>query len=187
MIKATELRKGRYCIYDGELYTCHDAQHVAKGNKRSYMQVKLKKYTTGQVIDVRFKVDDTIEIPFVETKEYEYLYQESNGYVLMDNETYDHVTIDKELLGDAVNYLKENTPVSGQLYNGVLIGVELPQVVELQIKDTPPVVKGATATNQPKDAILETGARIRVPAFIEPGERVRVDTRSGAYLERAKS
>lgn len=186
MVKASELRKGKVCMYDGQLYVCHDNQHVAKGNKRSYMQARLKSLKTGQVIDVRFKVDDTIETPFVESKEYDYLYQEANGYVLMDTSTYDQVTVDGELFGDAIAYLKENTRVSGQVYDGNIIGIELPHVVELMIKDTPPVVKGSTAVNQPKDAILETGARVRVPAFIEPGEVIRVDTRSGDYLERAK-
>lgn len=187
MIKAIELRKGRACIYENDLYLCHDSQHVTKGNKRSYMQARLKNFKTGQIIDVRFRVDDTLEVPFLETKEYEYLYHDGKHYVLMDKESFEQVSVEPELFGDALPFLKENTTISGLLYEGNIISVELPHVVELQVQDTPPVVKGATVTNQPKDATLETGVRVRVPGFIEPGEIVRIDTRSGEYIERAKS
>ena len=174
-------------MYDGQLYVCHDNQHVAKGNKRSYMQTKLKSLKSGQVLDVRFRVDEQIETPYVETKEYEYLYQDASGYVIMDTATYDQVTVAGDLFGDGIAYLKENIVVTAQVSDDEIIGVELPHVVELAVKETPPVVKGATATNQTKDAILETGAKVRVPPFIEPGQVVRVDTRSGEYLERAKT
>ncbi len=187
MIKASDLRKGRACIHEGDLYICHDIQHVAKGNKRSYMAAKLKNFKNGQVIDVRFRVDDTVDVPFLESREYEYLYQDANGYVLMDSSNYDQIHVDGILFGDGIGFLKENTPVTGLLHEGKLLQVELPHVVELKIKDTPPVVKGSTATNQPKDAVLETGIRVRVPAFIEPGESIRVDTRNGEYVERVKS
>ncbi len=187
MIKARDLRKGKVCLYEGELYVCHDNKHVTKGNKRSYMQAKLKNIKSGQVIDVRFRVDDQVETPFVQSKEFEYLYQDANGYVLMDTATYDQITVDGDLFGEAIAYLKENVPVTVEMSDGSIIAVELPHVVELEVKDTPPVVKGGTATSQSKEAVLETGVRIRVPPFIEPGEVVRVDTRTGEYLERAKS
>ena len=186
MIKAVDLRKGKTIIHEGELCVVHEAQHVAKGNKRSYMQAKVKNLKSGSMSDVRFSVDDRIEVPFVESKDYEYLYPEGEYYVLMDLETYDQIRVDGDIVGDAVNYLTPNIKVSCQMYEGQIIDFELPHVVELQIKDTPPVVKGSTVTNQPKDATLETGARVRVPAFIEPGERIRVDTRTGDYIERAK-
>ena len=105
----------------------------------------------------------------------------------MDTTTYDQITIDGDLLGDGVDYLKENMVISVQRTDGNIIGIEMPHVVELAVKDTPPVVKGATATNQSKEAILETGIKVRVPPFIEPGELLRIDTRTGEYLERAKS
>jgi len=160
---------------------------VTKGNKRSYMQARLKNCKTGQLIDVRFKVDDQLEVPFVESKEYEYLYQDGSGYVLMDTSSYDQITVESEMFGEGLAYLKENMRITAQVYDGKLIGVELPHVVELEVRETPPVVKGATATNQSKEATLESGVRIRVPPFIAPGEVVRVDTRSGEYIERAKS
>ncbi|MCG3136505.1 MAG: Elongation factor P [Phycisphaerae bacterium] len=187
MIKAVEMRKGRACIYEGDLYTCHEIHHVAKGNKRSYMSARLKNFKTGQIIDVRYRVDDMIEIPFLETREYEYLFQEGQKYVLMDKENYDQLPLEGEVFGEALQFLKENMPITGLIYDGKVIQVELPNVVDLVVKDTPPVLKGSTASPQPKDAILETGARVRVPAFIEPGEVIRVDTRSGEYVERAKA
>lgn len=187
MIKATDLRKGRSCLHEGELYVVHEARHVAKGNKRSYMQVKLKHYKSGNIQDVRFRVDDVLEIPFMESKEYEYLYHDGSGYVMMDTTTFDQTTIEDDMIGEGASFLKENMKVSGLLYDGTLINIELPHVVDLKIQETTPSIKGATATNQLKEATLETGFRLRVPPFIEPGEVVRVDTRTGEYVERAKA
>ena len=186
MISARDLRKGRTCIHEGQLYICHECRHVAKGNKRSYMQARLKHFKSGSILDVRFRVDDMLEIPFLESKEYEYLYHDGSGYVLMDTESYDQITVEKEMFGEAEIFLKDNMKVSGLMYEGALISIELPHVVELQVKDTPPVIKGATATNQTKDALMETGVKVKVPPFIEPGDILRVDTRTGEYLERAK-
>ena len=186
MIKAVDLRKGRIVSYEDKAYVVHEATHVAKGNKRSYMQAKLKDLVGGTMLEVRFNVDDRLETPFVEDKEYEYLYQDGAAYVLMDPATYDQIHVDASLAGDAAKFLKPNEKVSCQILDGQIITMELPHVVELEITDTPPAIKGATATNQSKDATLETGARIKVPPFIAPGDRVRVDTRSGEYIERAK-
>ena len=186
MIKAVDLRKGKTIVHNGELMIVHDAQHVAKGNKASYMQAKLKNLKTGVMNDVRFRVDDRVEIPFVESKEYEYLYQEGDQYIVMDTETYDQIPVSSELVGDGSGYLKPNQRVSCQFYDGQMISFELPIVVDLEVTDTQPVVKGATATNQLKEAVLETGIRIRVPPFIGTGTIIRVDTRTGEYLERSK-
>ncbi len=186
MIKAGELRKGRTVIYEDQLYVVHDSQHVAKGNKRSYMQAKLKNLQSGQLLDVRFRVDDQLDTPFMESKEMEFLYEDGQSLVLMDTETYEQMSLEKELIGDAIVFLKPNERLTCQMYEGKVVTAELPNVVELEVSDAPPVVKGATATNQNKEAVLETGARVKVPPFIEIGERVRVDTRSGEYVERAK-
>ena len=186
MIKAVDLRKGKTVTYEGDVCIVHDAQHVAKGNKRSYMQTKLKSIKTGTIKDVRFNVDDRLEVPFMETKEFEYLYQEGDHYVLMDKTTFDQVSVPAELMGDAVNYLKSNETITATICEGRTVQDELPYVVELRVTETPPVLKGATATNQSKDAIMETGVKVRVPPFIEPGERIRVDTRTGEYVDRAK-
>lgn len=186
MIKAVDLRKGKTIVHDGQLMVVHEVQHVAKGNKRSHMQAKLKNLKTGLMNDVRFSVDDKVEVPFVESREYEFLYREGENFIVMDLESFDQISVHPDVVGDAVQWLVPNTRVSCQIYEGQMISFELPFVVELTVTETPPVVKGATATNQSKDAILETGAKIRVPPFVEPGERVRVDTRTGLYVERAK-
>lgn len=186
MIKAVDLRKGRTIIYEGQLAIVHEAQHVAKGNKRSYMQAKIKDFRTGTIQDVRFSVDDRIEVPYVESKQYEYLYRDGDSYIVMDTSSFEQLPVSADLVGDSAQWLKPNIPVTCQIYEGQMVSFELPVVVELAVTDTPPVVKGATATNQMKDAILETGAKVRVPPFIETGERLRIDTRTGDYIERAK-
>lgn len=186
MIKAVDLRKGRTIVYEGEPAVIHEAQHVAKGNKRSYMQTKIKMLKSGVMSDVRFNVDDRVEIPFVESKEYEYLYKEGDRYMVMDTETFDQIPVESDLIGDSSAWLKPNTKVQCQIFNGRMISFELPHVVTLEVTDTAPQVKGATATNQMKDAVLETGARLRVPPFVETGMRINVDTRTGEYMERAK-
>ena len=186
MIKAVELRKGRVVIRDGDLFVVHSINHVAKGNKRSYMQSKLKNLRSGSMMEVRFSVDERIEIPFVETKEYEFLYRDGDNFVVMDLESYDQLPISAEIVGDAAKWLGLNQKVTCELFEGQMISFAVAQVVELEVKDTPPVVKGSTATNQLKEATLETGAKIRVPPFIDTGTVVRVDTRTGEYLERAK-
>lgn len=186
MIKASELKKGRLISYESQLYTVHSVTHVSKGNWRSYIQSKLKNIKTGNVIDARFAVDDRVETPFLDTREYEYLYRDGDQYVLMDKENYDQIRVSKDEMEDADLYLKGNETVHCGMVEDKIVSVELPNVVELAVTDTPPVVRGATATNQTKDATLETGLRVRVPPFIETGEVLRIDTRTGEYVERAK-
>ncbi len=187
MIKASELRKGKLISLDGELYIVHESRHVAKGNKGSYMQTKLRSVKSGNMIDQRFNVNDRIETPFLDTRPYEYLYRDGQDFVLMDQETYEQIHVSPDVMGEAHLYLKGNETIMCGLVDGVVVTAELPNVVELTVTDTSPVVKGATATNQNKDAILETGLRVKVPPFIDNGEVVRVDTRTGEYIERAKS
>ena len=185
-VKVSELRRGQVIEYESTRYTIKDLQHVAKGNWRSYFQVKLKDFKTGRIIDQRMSPDDRVETVFVQTKQYEYLYYDGNDYVLADPETYDQVPVSADVIGDGVQFLKENIRLTCDVIDGQIVNVELPNVVELAVKDTPPVVKGSTATNQNKEAVLETGARVKVPPFIEIGEVIRVDTRTGQYHERAK-
>ena len=185
-VKVSELRRGQVIIYEGIRYTIKDMQHVAKGNWRSYYQVKLKDFKTGRIIDQRMAVDDRIETVFVQTKPFEYLYRDGDSYVLADVDTYDQIPVTADTIGDGLKFLKENMRVTCDIIDGMIVNIELPNTVELTIVDTPPGIKGATATNQSKEATLETGAKIKVPPFIEVGEAVRVDTRTGEYLERAK-
>ena len=123
MLKAVDMRKGRTIIYEGTLYTIHEVSHVAKGNKRSYMQAKLKDFKSGNMTDVRFNVDDRVEVPFVETKEYEYLYQDGKDYILMDQATFDQIHVAGELFGDGINYLIPNTPVTCEIYEGKIVKI----------------------------------------------------------------
>ncbi|HSW47151.1 MAG TPA: elongation factor P [Phycisphaerae bacterium] len=185
-VKASELKKGQVVLLDGVRYTIKDMQHVAKGNWRSYYQVKLKDFKTGRVLDQRMAVDDRVEMVYVETKPMEYIYKDGDSYVLADPITYDQVSIEADVIGDGIQFLKENIVLTCTIIEGLIVNVELPFTVELAVKNTVPAIKGATATNQSKEATLETGARVRVPPFIEVGEVVRIDTRTGEYLERAK-
>jgi elongation factor P len=186
MIKASEIKRGKVVLYENQLYSVSDIQRVSKGNWRSYLQAKLKSLKTGQVIDVRYSVDDRVETPYVDTKPYEYLYRDGEDFVIMDQQTYDQLHVPADVMGDANLYLKGNEIITCSFVDGKVIGVELPNVVELAVADTTPMVKGATATNQSKDAVLETGLRVKVPPFIDKGEMLRIDTRTGEYLERAK-
>jgi len=186
MMKASELRKGKLISHGGELYTVHTSRHVAKGNKGSYMQVKLKSVKSGNLTDTRFSVDDRVETPFLDTKPYEYLYRDGNDFVLMDQETFDQIHVSADLMGEADQFLKGNEIVVCGMVEGRVVTSELPNTVELTVTDTTPPIKGATVTNQNKDATLETGLRVKVPPFIENGELLRIDTRTGEYIERAK-
>lgn len=185
MPKAIDIRKGQAVIWEGKLWTVHESTRVAKGNWRSYMQIKLKNFKTGQIVDNRFNMDEELESPHVEDRPFEYLYKDGGDFVLMDVNNYEQIHVSADLMPDADHFLKGNERCMAKLMDGTVIGVELPNTVSLAVTDAPPVVKGATATNQSKEVTLETGFKVRVPPFITNGEVVRVDTRTGEYIERA--
>ena len=187
MIKATEIRRGMALILEGVVYIIVDFQHVAKGNWRSYIQLKIRNIKTGQLLEERIRSTDTVEEAYIEKKQMEYLYSQGKEHVFMDLESYEQENVPNEMIGDMMKWLKPNTPIEAMLYDGAIVSIEVPNTVELKVVDTPPVVKGSTATNQPKEAVMETGVKVRVPGFIEIGEMIRVDTRSGEYIERVKS
>jgi elongation factor P len=135
MPKATDIRKGQAVIYEGKLWFVHDSQRVAKGNWRSYMQIKLKNFKTGQVIDNRFNMDEELESPHVEDKQFEYLYKEGDSFVLMDTTTFDQINVPAEIMPDADKYLKGNERLMAKFVDGQVVGVELPNVVELTVTD----------------------------------------------------
>jgi elongation factor P len=141
---------------------------------------------SGSLIDKRFRSVDQIEVPYVETKEYEYLYSAGDEHVFMDIETYDQLHFSPEIIGTAMDYLLPNSRVMVKYINDKPVSIEIPDFVELAVTDTPPALAGATATNQYKEAKLETGLKVQVPPFVKPGERIRIDTRTGEYLERVK-
>ncbi len=185
MVKASDMRKGMAVLHEGQLWIVHEAQRVAKGNWRSYMAVKLKNFKQGNVVDFRFRMDEQFDSPFVEDRPFEYLYREASDYVLMNVETYDQLHVSSDLMPDAEKFLKGNERLICKIMDGQIIGVDLPNTVELTVTEAPPVVKGATATNQSKEVIMETGYKVRVPPFITTGEVLRIDTRTGEYIERA--
>lgn len=184
-MKATELRPGMAVTIDGKLYVCTQFQHVTPGNLRAFVQAKLKCLADGIIIEKRLRSGEEMERAYLDRREMEFLYSDSSGYVFMDNQTYDQYTLPTDQLGDLVLYLKPNTPVTCLFSEGNIVSIELPKSVTLEVKDTAPVPKGATVTNQMKDAVLETGLKTRVPPFIVTGEQIRVSTEDGSYLSRA--
>ncbi len=188
MIKAIDLRRGMAVNFKDQIWIVHDMQKVSKGNWRSFMQIKFKNLMTGQIIDERFRVDEQLDQPFLDKKPMEYLYSAGpTDHVLMDTSTFEQVHVGDDVISDEqIKFLKPNEQVVVMANSGKIITVELPNTVDLQVSETPPGIKGATATNQYKEATLETGLRVQVPPFIETGEMIRIDTRSGEYVERVK-
>lgn len=184
MISTNDLRPGVTVEIDGEVYMIIDFQHVKPGKGAAFVRTKIKNVKTGQVFERNFRAGEKLNRAIVERKTMQYLYQASDTYYFMDTKTYEQIPLTKEQLGDAILYLKENLEVIVVFYEGVPIGVELPTFVELTVVDTEPGFKGDTATGGSKPATLETGAVIQVPLFIEKGDVVRVDTRTGEYLSR---
>jgi elongation factor P len=184
-IKASDLRRGQAVEYKHGIWVCVSNNKIAKGKGQSYQGIELKNLETGQLIEERFRTTEDFEPVHVDRKEMEYIYSENQNIVVMDTETYEQVQIPKELLGDAIVFLKENIPLEVAFVQGRAVLAELPNTVELEVVDTPPQIKGATATNQLKEAQLAGGAMVRVPPFIENGEVIKVDTRTGDYISRA--
>jgi elongation factor P len=186
MIKATDIRRGMVITMEGVNFVVLDFAHHTPGNLRAMVQTKLRNMNSGSLIDKRFRSVDQIEVPFVETKEYEYLYSSGDEHVFMDTETYDQLSFSQEIIGTSMDYLLPNSKVMVKYINDKPVSIEIPDFVELAVTDTPPALAGATATNQYKEATLETGLKVDVPPFIKPGEKIRIDTRTGEYLERVK-
>lgn len=185
-MKASEMKKGHTVKIDDKLWVVVDYQHVKLGKGGAVYQTKLKSLDDGSTQNVRLRSDEEIEQAYLDKRNYEYLYSAGNEHVLMDTETYEQLPLDDDAFGDGQKYLKPNTRLQVSMYEGNPVIVDIPKTVELKVTDTPPEVKGATATNQYKPATLETGITVQVPPFIKIGEKIRVDTRSGEYIERVK-
>ena len=185
-MKANDLRKNMAITLDGKLYVCVQATHVTPGNLRAFVQARLRSQTDGTIIDTRLRSTDDIEQVYLDRREMEYLYSDKTGHILMDNQTYDQITVGNDLIGESIRFFKPNTPLSVLTYEGNVIDVELPKSVELAVTDTTPTPKGATVMNQLKEAVLETGLKTRVPPFIEVGNIVRINTEDGSYISRVK-
>ena len=186
MISAGDLRKGMKIEFKGEPYEVIESQHVKMQQRAPIMRVKIKSLKTGRVIDETFSASDKIPLPQLEEKEMQYLYSQGTEYIFMDMETYEQVSINEEALGDAKKFIKENMNVRVLYYKGEPLTVEPPMFVELKVVETEPPFRGDTASAGSKPAVLETGATIKVPFHIVEGDIIKVDTRTGEYVERVK-
>jgi elongation factor P len=186
-IEYSQVRKGMVIVGDdGQLYHVVDRDLNTPGNWRAILQLKLKNLKTGSIAVNRVRPQDKVEQAYLDKREMEYIYQDGDGFVFMDTETFDQITLGREWVGDLMLYMKEGKKAQVVFYDGKPISLELPATVELKVTETEPAVKGATAAAQYKPATLETGLKITVPPFLSIGEMVAVDTRTGEYLSRAK-
>lgn len=186
MISAGEFRNGTTFEMDGQVLQVVEFQHVKPGKGAAFVRVKMKNVITGAVTERSFNPTDKYEPAYVERKEMQYLYADGDLYYFMDNETYEQIPINKSTLGDDFRFVSENMTCKIASFKGNIFAVEPPLFVELEITETDPGFKGNTATNTLKPAVVETGASVQVPLFLEIGDRIKIDTRTGEYLERAK-
>ncbi len=187
MADTSDFRNGLIIKFKNGLYTIVEFQHVKPGKGGAFVRTKLKNLQTGQVLDNTFRSGESVDIVRVERRKYQFLYKESAGFVLMDNDTYDQITVPEDKVGDASKYLKEGIELEILVDEEEnIITIEPPIFVELEVVETEPGFRGDTATNAMKPAKLETGATVNVPLFINEGDFLKIDTRSGQYVERIK-
>ena len=184
-IPATQMRPGMIIKHNGELCSVFSVEHRTPGNLRAFIQAKLRTLRTGALFEHRFRSPDPIEKITVDEVKMEFLYSEGDHYTFMNMENYEQTALGRDVLGDAVDYLIPNLQITVEFFDGKAVGIELPQTVELTVLETEPGLRSATASSVTKPAKTETGLVVQVPAFINEGERIRVDTSEGAYLSRA--
>ena len=185
MISATQLRPGMVVKFNNELYSIFKMEHRTPGNLRGFVQVKMRNFRSGTMMEHRFSSEDKIEKAALEEHEMEYLYDDGEYFYFMNTENFEQMHLTPEILGDAVHFLIPQLKVAVEFYEGKPISVELPPTVDLKVVETEPGIKGATVSNVTKPAKLETGLVVQVPPFISEGEKIRVSTSEMAYLERA--
>jgi elongation factor P len=183
-MKASDMKKGQTVKMDDKLYSVVDYQHVKLGKGGAVYQTKLKSLDDGSTRDVRLRSDENVEEAYLDKRNYEYLYSSGSEHVLMDLENYEQIYLNDDAFGEGPKYLKPNTQLQVSLYDNKPVIVSLPTTVDLEVTETAPEIKGATATNQNKPAKLETGISVNVPPFIKTGDVIRVDTRTGEYVTR---
>jgi len=186
LIDTSDFRNGLSIILDDDIFTIAEFQHVKPGKGGAFVRSKLKNVRTGAVIDKTWRAGEKMEQAILERKPMQYLYNQDDEYFVMDMETFEQISVRKEQVGDPVKYLKDGLQVLVLMHGSAVLGVELPSSVELEVVETDPGVRGDTASGGSKPAKLETGAVVQVPFFINVGDKIKVDTRSDAYLERAK-
>jgi elongation factor P len=186
MYDTSAFRRGLKIEIDGKPFEIIEFQHVKPGKGGAFVRTKLKNMINGRVLDQTFRSGEKVGKPDLQEREMQYLYKDGDNYCLMDNETYDQIFLPEDQMGDSRKFLVENLTVSMLFFNGKPVGIELPMFVELTVTDTEPGVKGDTASKVTKPATLETDAIVPVPIFINVGDKIKVDTRTGSYVERAK-
>jgi elongation factor P len=184
-IPATQLRPGMIIKHNNDLHAVFSVEHRTPGNLRAFIQAKLRNLRTGAMFEHRFRSPDPIEKINVDDEQMEYLYNDGDAYYFMNTENYEQIHLTKDTLGEAVDYLTPNLQIRVEFFDGKAVGVELPQTVDLQVIETEPGLKSATASSVTKPAKTETGLVVQVPPFINEGETIRVDTAEGTYLSRA--
>ena len=185
MISTNQFRGGLFIKLGNDLFMIISSQHHKPGKGGAIVRTKLRNMRLGTVVERTFRAGETVENIFVEEKKYQYLYRADEEYHFMDNETYEQITLGEQKIGDAKNYLKENTDISVLMYKNEILSINLPTFIDLKIAETEPGVRGDTARGGTKNAKLETGATVQVPLFIGTGEVITIDTRTGAYVGRA--
>ena len=185
MISSNDFRNGVTVEIDGHAWQVVDFQHVKPGKGAAFVRAKMKNLQTGSTVERTFNAGEKVPKAHVEKKTMEFLYESDGEYNVMDTENYEQIALTKEQLGNAVNFLKENMQISVLAFHGTIFSVELPMSVDLEVIETDPGIKGDTATGGSKLAKVETGYTVKVPLFINVGDKLRIDTRSGDYIERA--
>ena len=183
-IQATRLRKGNLIKLGNDLFRIMDLQHMTPGNKRGFIQARMRNIRTQALSDQKFRAEEDIERATLDEREMQYLYNDGDHFYFMDTSTYDQIHISAEALGDSKDYLIPDAIIRVEFYGSEPVGIELPQTVDLVVKETVPGIKGATASAQVKPATLETGLVIQVPPFVNEGDKVRVNTETGEYQAR---
>lgn len=185
MLSTSEFRTGTTVTIDGDAWQVIDFQHVKPGKGAAFVRAKIRNLCTGAVIERTFNPADKMPKAHIERREVEYLYESDGVYTFMDLETFEQSELTKEVLGSALNFIKENNKIAIQIYDGRIIGLDLPVAVELTVVETDPGIRGDTATGGTKPATMDTGYIVKVPLFINVGDVLRIDTRTGDYIERA--
>jgi elongation factor P len=187
MIDATQIRKGMIIVMDGTLYRVMEMQLITPGRWKAMVQTKLRNIENGSQTEHRFRSEERLEQARMDEVEMEFLYEQGGDYVFMNLENYEQVTLSAEAIADAIKYLKPNTVIEVEMYEGRPVGIDLPHTMDFKVISTEPRLQGATKTALYKPATIETGAVVQVPEFIKEGDVIRVDTREDKYLERAKT
>ncbi len=185
MISSNDFRNGTTIELEGGVWQVVDFQHVKPGKGSAFVRSKLKNIKTGAVVERTFNAGEKVPRAHLDQRQMQYLYESDGAFNFMDNETYEQIALNNDQLGDATRFLKENMSIGVLFFQGVVIGIDMPNSVELEVVETDPGIRGDTATGGTKPAKLETGYVVRVPLFINTGDVLRIDTRSGDYIERA--